>query len=146
MVLVVLCHALLVLITAGFGILVGRGAPFLDQLLLLFDCPPRSSGALLAGSLPLRYCSSKFSSRTPFWDLPVPGHVAELITVEDHAALVGEVGVACRGVGFLGVSRFGKKRFRLNRKTRAHLVVSCMHARPRVEEVALFWVSGCFRC
>ena len=32
--------------------------PFLDQLLLLFHCPPRSSGALLAGFLPLRYCSA----------------------------------------------------------------------------------------
>ena len=31
--------------------------PFLDQLLLLFHYPPRSSGALLAGSLPSRYCS-----------------------------------------------------------------------------------------
>ena len=33
---------------------------------------------------------------------------------------------------FLVWSRFGKKRFRLNRKTPAHLVVSRMHARPRV--------------
>ena len=40
--------------------------PFLDQLLLLFHYPPRSSGALLAGSLPLRYCSARFASRTPF--------------------------------------------------------------------------------
>ena len=41
--------------------------PFLDQLLLLFHYPPRSSGALLAGSLPLQYCSARFASRTPFW-------------------------------------------------------------------------------
>ena len=34
--------------------------PFLDQLLPLFHHPPRSSGALLAGSHPLRYCSSSF--------------------------------------------------------------------------------------
>ena len=40
--------------------------PFLDQLLLLFHYPPGSSGALLAGSLPLRCCSSKFASRTLF--------------------------------------------------------------------------------
>ena len=33
-------------------------ASFLDQLLLLFHYPPRSSGVLLGGSLPLRYCSS----------------------------------------------------------------------------------------
>ena len=58
----------------------GASGPFLDQLLLLFHYPPRSSGALLAGSLPLRYCSAKFAFRTPFWTLPVPGHVAGLIT------------------------------------------------------------------
>ena len=74
--------------------------PFVDQLLLLFHYPPRSSGALLAGSLPLRYCSSKFASRTPFWVLPVPGHVAGLITVEDQATLVGKAEVAGRASGF----------------------------------------------
>ena len=55
-------------------------APFLDQLLLLFHYPPRSSGALLAGTLPSRYCSAKFASETPFWALPVPGSVAGLLT------------------------------------------------------------------
>ena len=88
-------------------------ASFLDQLLLL-------------GSLPLRYCSSRFASRTPFWVLPVPGHVIDLLTIEDRAAQVGAAEVARR------VSSFGKKRFRLNRKTPAHLVGHCMHARPRV--------------
>ena len=85
-----------------------------------------SSGALLAGSLPLRYCSSRFASRTRFWVLPVPGHVVGLIIVEDQAVLVGKAEVAGRGSGF------GRKRFRLNRKTLAHLVGHCMHARPRV--------------
>ena len=113
-------------------------APFLDQLLLPFHCPPRSSGALLAGSLQLRYCSSRFASRTPFWVLPVPGHVAGLITVQGQAAQVGDAVVARR------VSGFGRKRLRLNRKTPAHLVGHYVHARPRVEEVALFWVSWCF--
>ena len=32
----------------------GASGPFLDQLLLLFHYPPRSSGALLTCSLPLR--------------------------------------------------------------------------------------------
>ena len=100
--------------------------PFLDQFLLLFHYPPGSSGALLAGSLPLRYCSSKFASRTPFWVLPVPGHVAGLVTVQGQAAVVGGAEVAGR------VSGFGGKRFRLNRKTPAHLVGHCMHARPCV--------------
>ena len=87
--------------------------PLLDQLLLLFHYPPRSSGALLAGSLPLQYCSAKFASRTLFWALLVLGHVAGF-------------------VDFVGASGFGRKRFRLNRKTPAHLVGHCVHARSRV--------------
>ena len=98
----------------------------MDQLLLLFHYPPASSGALLAGSLPLRYCSSKIASRKPFWILPVPGNVAGLITVQGQAAVVGRAEVARRVSGFSG------KRFRLNRKTPAHLVGHYVHARPRV--------------
>ena len=41
-------------------------ASFLDQLLSLFHYPSGSSGALLAGTLPLRYCSFKFAAKTPF--------------------------------------------------------------------------------
>ena len=74
-------------------------APFLDQLLSLFNYPSGSSGALLAGTLPLRYCSFKFAAKTPFWVLPVPGHVSGLVTVHDQAAAVGGVGVANRGSG-----------------------------------------------
>ena len=136
-VLVVSCHALLVLITAGFGILVGRGVVMGSLLVLVrvllalfwtsyycfFITLP---GALLAGSLPLQYCFSRFAFRTPFWVLPVPRHVAGLVTVEGQAALVGRAEVAGR------VSGLGGKRFRLNRKTLAHLVGHCMHARPRV--------------
>ena len=59
---------------------------FLDQLLLLFQYPPRSSRALLAGTLPLRYCSSRSARRIPLWTLPVPGHVAGLITAEFEVA------------------------------------------------------------
>ena len=106
--------------------------PFLDHLLLLFHNPPRSSGALLAGSLPLRYCSAKFASLIPFGVLPVPGHVVGLITDGVRAAQVGEAAVVSRGVEFVGASGSGRKRFRLNRKTPAHLVGHCMHARTRV--------------
>ena len=53
---------------------------FLDELLLLlFQYPPKSSRALLAGTLPLRYCSTRFASRVPTWRLPVLGHVAGLV-------------------------------------------------------------------
>ena len=41
---------------------------FLDQLLLLFQYPPRSSGALLSGTLHLRYCSARFARRVLFFD------------------------------------------------------------------------------
>ena len=87
---------------------------------------------MLAGSLPLRYCSAKFASRTPFWSLLVPGHVAGLITDGVQAAQIGEAAVVRRGVDFVGISVSGRKRFRLNRKTPAHLVGSSMHTRPRV--------------
>ena len=135
----VLFLALLVLITVGLGTLAGNGvvmgsllpresasAPFLDQLLSLLHYPSGSSGALLAGTLPLRYCSFKFAAKTPFWVLPVPGHVSGLVTVHDRAAAVGGAEVVSGGSG----SR--RKRFRLNRKTPAHLVGHHVHARPRV--------------
>ena len=101
-------------------------APFLDQLLSLFHYPAGSSAALLDGTLPLRYCSFKFAAKTPFWVLPVPGHVSGLVTVHDQAAAVGSAEVANRGSG----SR--RKRFRLNRKTPAHLVGISTQSRPRV--------------
>ena len=101
-------------------------APFLDQLLLLFHYPSGSSSALLAGTLPLRYCSFKFAAKTPFWVLPVPGHVSGLVTVHDQAAAVGGAEVANR------VSGSRRKRFRLNRKTPARLVGLLIHSRPRV--------------
>ena len=102
---------------------------FLDQLLQLFQYPPRSSGALLAGTLSLRYCSTRFASRTPFWALPVPGHVAGLVAVEVQVALVRDVEVARRDIHWVSGSGPGRKRNRLNRKTPAHLVELSVHAR-----------------
>ena len=69
---------------------------------------------------------SKFASKTPFWVLLVPGHVARLISVQDQATPVGEAEVSGR------VSGHGRIQFRLNRKTPAHLVGHLVHARPRV--------------
>ena len=54
--------------------------PFLNELLRLFGYP--SGCALLAGTLPLRYCTTRFASRIPTWRLPVPGHVACLVTAD----------------------------------------------------------------
>ena len=55
-----------------------------------------------------------------------------MITVEDQAAQVGKAGSFRRGVEFAGLSGSGRKRFRLNRKTPAHIVGHSVHARPRV--------------
>ena len=43
---------------------------FLDELLALFRYPSGSGRALLAGTLPLRYCSTRFACMTPSWRLP----------------------------------------------------------------------------
>ena len=51
----------------------------LDELLGLFRYPPVSGRALLAGTLPLRFCAARFACRAPTWRLPVPGCVVELV-------------------------------------------------------------------
>ena len=85
---------LLVPITAGYGISVGlnlvmaspsrpretSGNRFLDELLFLFGYPPGSEGALLRGTLHLRYCTSRFAHKVPTWSLPVSGGVALLVS------------------------------------------------------------------
>ena len=48
---------------------------FLDELLALFRYPSGSGRALLAGTLPLRYCSARFACMTPSWRLPALGSV-----------------------------------------------------------------------
>ena len=46
---------------------------FLDELLFLFGYPPGSGVALLLGSLPLGYCTTRFAHKVPTWSLPAPG-------------------------------------------------------------------------
>ena len=55
-------------------------APFLDELLFLFRYPVGFGRALLAGTLPLRYCFDRFACRTPTWRLPASGGVGDLVT------------------------------------------------------------------
>ena len=100
---------------------------FLNELLRLFNYPPGSARALLAGTLPLRYCAARFASRAPTWRLPVPGHAAGLVNAEGSVADVAEVG----GEEVSWVSGSGpiRKRIGLNR----HLAgVSGAQSRPRV--------------
>ena len=47
-----------------------------------FNYPPGSSRALLAGSLPLRYCAARFAGGALTWRLLVPGQVASLVTAK----------------------------------------------------------------
>ena len=143
MVLVVSCLALLVLIIVGFVILVGKGVVigltsrpqesaselFLDEFLSLFRYPSKSGRALLGGTLPLRYCAARFACSTPTWRLPVSGHVERLIASHSGAGdCRSKVARVHPGSG----SEPARKRFRLNRKTPAHLAGFFSHSRPRV--------------
>ena len=106
--------------------------PFWDELLALFRYLSGSGRALLDGTLPLKYCSTRFACLTPSWRLPVPGSVGNLVaayTDAGHRASVDEVG---QGVLWVSGSGSGRKRIRLNRKTPAHFVGYMFHSRPRV--------------
>ena len=85
-------------------------------------CRLKSGRALLTGTLPLRYCASRFASSTPTWRLRASGHVARLVAV--HCEDAGDRGDEVLGLGVHRVSGSGpvRKRFRLNKKTPAHLV------------------------
>ena len=131
MVLVDLCLVPLVLIIVGFVILVGKGVVmvllldrgkvplclFLNELVRLFGYPSGSAGALLAGTLPLRYCTTRFASRIPTWRLPVPGHAASLVTAGIEVPSALGIEVSCRRVHCVGGSGLVRQRIRLNRKT-----------------------------
>ena len=99
----VLFLVILVLITVGIGTLGGKrcghgltsrpressSVDFLDKLLVLFGYPDRSAAALLAGGLPLRYCSARFAWKLPTWRLPDRGRVRDLVAEYDVDAGVG---------------------------------------------------------
>ena len=137
--------ALLVLIIAGFVILGGKSVVlvlllglvkvllslFFNELLGLFRCLPGSGRALLAGTLLLRYCATRFACRTPTWRLPVSGHVAGLVIAIFGVAGEAVVDCAAHEISWVSGSGPGRKRIRLNRKTPAHLVVSMVQSRPR---------------
>ena len=57
-----------------------RNHEFLDALLVLFGYEKGAAGALVRGSLRLRYCKRPFARLFPTWSLPCPGHVAGLVT------------------------------------------------------------------
>ena len=93
-----------------------------------FRYPPRSAATLLEGTLPLRYCASRFASRVPTWRLPANGHVADLVTEgggEEVGILRVEHGALAVVPGFeggdggdwIGGPGGGVGRVRVNRKS-----------------------------
>ena len=105
---------------------------FLDQLLALFRDPSGSGRALFAGTLPLRYCSTRFACMTPSWRLPVFGSVSNLVAAYSDAGHRVAVDEVDRDVFWVSGSGPGRKRIRLNRKTPAHLALYMSHSHPRV--------------
>ena len=118
--------------------------PFFNELLGLFQYPPGSGRALLAGTLPLLYCATRFACKSPTWRLPAFSYVIGMVT---SVAGVGSEFVDCAAdeVSWVSSSGPGRKRIRLNRKTPAHLVVSMVQSRPRIwkrlRHVGFFSVS-----
>ena len=72
---------------------------------------------MLAGTLPLRYCTARFASRISTWQLPVAGHAASLVTASIEVPCALGIEVSCRRVHCVGGSGLVRKRIRLNRKT-----------------------------
>ena len=106
--------------------------PFLNELLGLFRYPPGSGRALLAGTLPLRYCAARFACKTPTWRLPVPGCVVDLVTASVGAVQEVVADGGCREVFWARSSGPGRKRIRLNRTTPAHLAGFALQSKPCV--------------
>ena len=106
--------------------------PFLNELLRLFDYPPGSGRALLAGTLHLRYCAARFDYQTTAWRFPVPGCVVDLVTACVGAGREVVADGGCQEVLWFSGSGPGRKRIRLNRKTPAHLAGFAVQSRPRV--------------
>ena len=104
----------------------------MDELLALFRYPSGSGRALLAGTLPLRYCSTRFACMTPSWRLPVFGSVSNLVAAYSDAGHRVAVDEVDRDVFWVSGSGPGRKRIRLNRKTPAHLAGYMSHSRPKV--------------
>ena len=84
--------------------------PFLNELLRLFGYPSLVIlldllGALLDGTLPFRYCTTRFDGRIPTWRLPMPGLAAALVTSDDEVP--GSLGIEVSGRKVLRVSGSG---------------------------------------
>ena len=117
----------------------------MNELLFLFGYPP-GSGLALRGSLPLRYCTTRFAHKVPTWSLPSPGGVALLVGL-DHGGMLVRSDPSSPDPGRIGngsgVPGSGYKRVRLRRKTPVHEVFLAFgdHSRPQVWKRLKFGVS-----
>ena len=125
---------LLGLFVVGFVILVGQrcghgltsrprksaSERFLNELLGLFGYPFGSARALLAGALPLRYCTGRFAGGIPTWRLPVFGQVARLVTAVIEACGANGDEVSRREVQRVCGFGLAKKMIRLNKTKTLH--------------------------
>ena len=102
---------------------------FLNELLGLFRYPPESGRALLNGTLPLRNCAARFAYSAPTWRLPASGHVDCLVAA--HSDSAGDRGNEVVGLRVFRGCGSGplRRRFRLYRKTPAHLAGFLIHSR-----------------
>ena len=111
---------------------------FLDELLVLFGYASGSGAALLEGTLPLRYYTSRFARKVPTWRLPAAGEVASLLPGEGgeagsvcaapsvHAPSDGMLLGCVHGGGGSGLSIGRFKRVRLSRKNPACDAFQCI--------------------
>ena len=134
---------------------------FWTSFLVLFGYPDRSAAALLAGDLPLRYCSTTFAWKLPTWRLPDRGRVRDLVADSvDDARFLGRDRLGGdsflppdgrAGDSFDDRVLGGVKRIRLNRKTPAHLARvgnsmssgSCSRVWKRLRVSGVHWCSVC---
>ena len=84
---------------------------FWDFFVILLDL-----GALLAGTLLLRYSAARFACLTPTWRLPVSGYVVSLVAAPDGAGQKAPVDDVGQDFHWVSGSGSGRKRVRLNRK------------------------------
>ena len=66
--------------------------------------------AVLAGTLPLRYCAARFACLTPTWRLPVPGFVVNLVAAYEGAGRRAPVEEVGQGVHWVSGSGSGRKK------------------------------------
>ena len=90
---------------------------FLDELLVLFGYRLSSGSALLDGTLPLRYCVTRFAHKVPTWKLHARGGVADLVDPSGGASAFDRAGSSSSGSGRAGggsgLTGPGYKRVRL---------------------------------